>query len=329
MTLIYENLISHKSTHFDLGFSGSSFEFESPYFIKKSSRISHDILKSEAQWYAGIDDRVACAFPNFHCIEEIGDEVMLKLELLDGYAPLSRYLGSEIEKTRIYTSAINFVFDEMHLIKSHHKANGVKLIFEQTVKRLKSTLPKTILTEELIIDNEKYPSLNKILLMADACITNDKYHSGDNVLCHGDLHAGNIMTTGDDFKLIDPRGEFPGGGKYFSAVYDGGKLLHDIWLSYTNILSGSVFVTENSCNTYSLHSKKDDKYFHFDSILKNFISTHVKSDNQEKLYKMAASLLMLGILPFHKGKPWFNTLLIVGIKSLFHTISRNITTFKV
>lgn len=306
-----------------LGFSGARYSSCSSYFIKRASGLNQKILKAEASWYSEIDERISSVFPSFCGYENIGDETILKLELLDGYVPLSHLQAKSEARSSVYGKAIDFVFDEMHQITKlgeNAKVNGLRLVYQQSVNRILSNLSSDRLNKSLTINGEKFPPLRKTLYQIETFIKNDRLNESEPVLCHGDLHAGNIMTDGLDFRLIDPRGEFPCSGKYFPRIYDAGKLLHDIWLSYTNIIKENLIALKESEDEFILISQGSEEFIRFESVLENFNNKFVDSEIKNFQYRLCASLLMLGILPFHKNKPWFETLFIVGLKGLSSTV---------
>ncbi|MGJ0639102.1 hypothetical protein, partial [Xenorhabdus bovienii] len=114
----------------------------------------------------------------------------------------------------------------------------------------------------VIVNNQKYQSIMSCMDRIEQII--DNYIGSYNriqksVLCHGDPHAGNIIATapesGMDVLLIDPRGRFMNSSAFFSPIYDEGKILHDIFFEYSNIISGN-FISSNYEDSWFISRNK-------------------------------------------------------------------------
>ncbi len=310
------------------GASGAAYSFVGRSFIKTWPNHLRQKALDEIYWYKAHSSKFSF-FPKYYSSSQENDNLSLSIERLVGYTSLldqfSSYPGCCSDINTLYCHAIDMIFDEMHSFKSNivlsHR-EWLTYLFKQTSNRIMSYCRKNPLINKLTYDNvvindNTYLSIISCLQGIEHII---KGHCTllalpqMATLCHGDPHAGNIMTNGKDVKLIDPRGRFINSSAWFSPLYDEGKIIHDVFFEYSNIVSGKF---RSFYDGKSWYLQQENNHHNLNGTLDYF---NKKTEGGWLSY-ISGALLLAGVLPFHYQRSWLPEFLLISIIALNRVIN--------
>lgn len=152
----------------------------------------------------------------------------------------------------------------------------------------------------IVVNGNKYQSLNSIVIMLKEFIPNLLYDVDTFNIIHGDLCFANIMVDSNFsfIKVIDPRGKFGTYDIYGDERYEIAKLFHSIDGKYDFIIKDLFDVDFDLKHTninYTIQDRKRDY-----NIYKIFIETFKNEiGNDLKKIELIEALLFLSMIPLH------------------------------
>lgn len=310
------------------GSSGAAYSLVGRHFIKTWPYHLRQKALDEIYWYKTHSCKFRF-FPEYYSSSQEHNSLSLSIERLVDYTSLldrfSTYTDSCSDINTLYCNGIDKIFDEMHSFKSNivlSQREWLRYLFKQTSNRIMSYCGKNALInkltyESVVINDISYLSISSCLQLLEQIISGHctlLSSPQKAVLCHGDPHAGNIMTNGQDVKLIDPRGRFINSSAWFSPLYDEGKIIHDVFFEYSNIVSGK-FRSFNDGKCWHLH--QENNHYNLNRTLDFF--------NKKKscgwLSYISGALLLAGVLPFHYQRRWLQEFLLISTIALNRAIN--------
>lgn len=207
----------------------------------------------QANWYNMIPDDIRSGFPSVReCIQKDGDTklIMEYVEMKPLNESIIQNMISCDQAVKALGSVLKWVSETMWTKKQLKTHDAFELMIQQCEFRhqemLKLNVPlynTLVNSKEVIVNGEVifggYYALKKLRSLSS--LLNKMNRNHPNVIVHGDLHTGNILHDVErlqEFKLIDPRGDFPNGDIYYAIGYDSGKMLHDLHSCFSLIRAG-------------------------------------------------------------------------------------------
>lgn len=292
--------------------SGAQLVATARLVVKSGIGFAAERVRRQAEWILAQDADVASRFPVVLSVKSernLTSVTMLRSDLV----PLDRLMIdgsiSAAAATSLMTKVLDWVEGTMHVHKEGAWAVASDYLVERVEQRLKSIPPEYCPIAGSLIWNEVV-SVNGIemegLLAAVASSRQElaaiDLSTGDGeVFCnvHGDLHSGNILTDGTDFKLIDPRGGFDYNRTSFDPCYDFGKVFHDTECGYSLIKRGLLCLKHEDLS-FELATTSPAAVSLFQSA--NEAIVHWLSGRERMRCRKAriyGALLLAGAVPFH------------------------------
>lgn len=285
----------------------NSFKVSDNGIITKKSNF--DVLKREAYWYENISSTsLAVYIPQFFGYKLQGSMMKYQIEYLP-YKTLAEYFVFY----PIIDNNWKFIFSDLLSVLEDFwnfkkfkcnikiKDSCRKMYIDKTLARIKEWDRQDLLElDNLIINGKKYLGLNKILdkilEKVEKIIDNSEEYLS---VIHGDPSFQNILYHPDisHFKLIDPRGAFPGETMFGDKRYELAKLRHNYHGLYDYVVYEMYKL--NECEgkfDYSYFTTQFVDYHIFDNIIeeKGFDISEIQ---------LIEGLLFISMIPFHKDKP--------------------------
>lgn len=126
----------------------------------------------------------------------------------------------------------------------------------------------------------------------------------------GDLHCGNILVSGPDTEVVDPRG-----GPLLPIAYDCGKLVQSIEGGYGAIMAGCYALRELGNGRYEFSVETPPGY--------QELATSIADHCDERRYLRSlyqAALHFAAMLPHHASEPTETTALYLSGTTLFNKL---------
>lgn len=223
----------------------------------------------------------------------------------------------EKQNTVLFIRFLNWCKDNLwkECIIEDSEANKVakEFYYDKTVSRLRHLFSNSTIKdydEEMI--NGKWVYSTESLL-----------HSVKDELCymkptifHGDLHVGNVIKTGNDFKLIDWRQSFGNRIDIGDIYYDLAKMLHAFILPHES-LRNFEFVIEKTQENHTWYYYGENKFAktYIDHI-ENFCAQNNLDFSRVQLL---CSIVYLNMSPLHPS-PYRDLLYYLGKKKLYEYV---------
>lgn len=215
-------------------FNKLEYDHELSTITKSSNHLYANTIKNESNWYHNLTEKQQCFVPKVYSKKGSSNIIM------------SYESGTLLSDLMLYEditySTWEYIIDKIFRIKLNY--------FSERSKNKQFNDQFSLYSDKMWIKKtaDRLASIKGSLFL-DATSTISKIESiskriQSNVYpletIHGDLHFGNILYNyqTDQFKLIDPRGEY-GGLQTNSGdnIYDWAKLAHDLYHGYNAMVA--------------------------------------------------------------------------------------------
>jgi dTDP-glucose pyrophosphorylase/thiamine kinase-like enzyme len=164
--------------------------------------------------------------------------------------------------------------------------------YTKTVERVERLLKsRTLKDEEMLINDERVPTVKKMLEMIDFDELCDTEQRG----FHGDLILDNLLKTGARYTLIDWRQSFGGLLKSGDIYYDLSKLNHNLTVNH-EIINKDLFTIEIEKNVVRCDILRKENLVQCQKALFEFLE---KNGYDKKRVKILTALIWLNMSPLH------------------------------
>lgn len=300
------------------------------------TKKSKDVKKflNEIKWYLKIPKELQYIAPRIFDYSLEKEDSYISMEYY-GYPTLHELFlfgNYDINKWAKIFDTLFFVNSDLKryklAVEEKEKKKALKEIyFVKTVERLKELKEdkkfERYFYDEIIINDKKYPSLNKLIQSLEKELQNLKIYKIDSFnIIHGDYFFANILYDSNSnlIRVVDPRGDFGGYGVYGDNRYELAKLSHSIDGKYD-------FIVEDM---FSLNYKKNEinyKIFYNErhELIKNLFYKKLQEFENINIIKFIQSLLFLSMIPLHRDKPERQiVMLATGVELYYKTIKEEL-----
>lgn len=253
----------------------SNLEYSRPRIFNYSLSYDNPFIEMEYYSYHTIHELFLYGDLSYKQWEDVFKRIKF---ICDDY---SKYKVFELEK-------IMSSLKDMYLTKTISRINQLKDDKDF----------KIFFDNQIIINNIKYNSLNKIVEKLKCIIPKMLYNINYFNIIHGDLCFANIMIDNNlsFIKVIDPRGKFGSYDIYGDERYELAKLFHSVDGKYDYIIKDMFELNYWNEKIYFKLNKSQLQFDLYELLIKTF-------DIDEKRLKeieLIESLLFLSMIPLHK-----------------------------
>lgn len=265
---------------------------------------NRDKLRAEYHWLSEmsyVNGDVSRCIPESLSFEEHEDSSELVMKYYPEGDLGQFYLKEEDDqKVRRLIRKCICLFDEIVTVgvtRTVPRESLLRIYVSKTVDRLKNN---PFLSQYMTINGERYGSIlrestmNKLiqrcvqLAYSCSCVT----------VIHGDFFLSNILKDGDQFRVIDPRGDFGGMPLHGDPRYDLAKLRHSISGGYDYIINDQYSLDMSSDGSdiqleIPFRSDVEENTAFLDQLIENELGFNVED------VKMIEALLFLTMIPLH------------------------------
>ena len=268
-------------TAYDFSKSDEVIYFYKNKVIKFFSDVSHTKNRHKRSLNLGnIVPTVEAIQGGFYSYEKVPGKTLYNVDLAENFPRLLDFL-----EEKLWTDVILTKDEKREFNLSCHS-----FYFTKTIKRVNLFEKRycDTLNTKSSINGKDIPSVSRLLEETDF----EFLSNGKPTKFHGDLQFDNIiLSTSNDFFLIDWRHEFAGLKEYGDIYYDLGKLLGGILISYKEVKEGQVSFSEDDAGVELEHSKTDELVF-----CKSYFYKFLE---QRGLDKRKVCLIFLNMSPMH------------------------------
>ncbi len=164
--------------------------------------------------------------------------------------------------------------------------------YTKTVERVEKFLKSRAMKDaEMLINDEKVPTLKKMLKMIDFNELCDTEQSG----FHGDFILDNLLKSGTGYTLLDWRQNFGGLLKSGDVYYDLAKLNHNLTVNH-EMVNRDLFTIEIGKNDIHCDILRKENLVQCQKALFEFLE---KNGYDKKKVKILTALIWLNMSPLH------------------------------
>ena len=265
---------------------------------------NRDKLRAEYHWLSEmsyVNGDVSSCIPESLSFEEHEDSSELVMKYYPEGDLGQIYLKEENDQEvrRLIRDCI-CLFDEIVSVgvtRAVPRESLLRIYVSKTIDRLKNN---SFLSQYMIINGERYGSIIReetMKKLIQRCVQL-AYSCPCVTVIHGDFFLSNILKDGDQFRVIDPRGDFGGMLLYGDPRYDLAKLRHSISGGYDYIINDqySLDVSENETDVQLMIPFKSDveeNTAYLDQLIENELGFNIED------VKLIEALLFLTMIPLH------------------------------
>ena len=262
---------------------------------------------NEIKWYLKLPADIEYIRPRIFSYSLSYDDAYVSMEYYAYHTLHELFLYGDLTEeqwTKIFRR-IRFILQDMSRYTTDDfavKASAEEMYLKKTLKRMEKMRENSPLLVDfdrpLIINGEKYLSLNEIMARLPELIKEKLLEIDKFTIIHGDLCFANMLVDSNYsfVKCIDPRGSFGAYDIYGDPRYELAKLLHSIEGKYDYIIK-DLFEINCSDNEIEYHVTEQE---HSCAVLDIFNSVFkAELEGQEKEIKLIEALLFISMIPLH------------------------------
>lgn len=201
-----------------------------------------------------------------------------------------RFIYNDFRRYRVSDARIQSSLKDMYLTKTM-----------QRLRKLRENPNfKPFFTNEITLNGEIYPSLDRIMSILEKQIPKELFDIVEFSIIHGDLCFANIMIDPNlaFLKVIDPRGKFGSFDIYGDPRYELAKLFHSIDGKYDYIIK-NLFSLYYDISKAAIDFSIQDNIQDFD-LYQLFLNVFRDEIGQDlKKIELIEALLFLSMIPLH------------------------------